>query len=1216
MAVAAEAAAAAAEAAAEAAAAAAEAAAAAAEAGGLTPAEVNDRTWSIICKNFGSTQSLVAHQLNSFNKFIAEDINTVIKSFCPIELTSSKGGTAETLRFSVAMCNVKIGRPHVYDNNCKSTVILPNDARLRNLTYASPLMVDFEVSARTSADGEGRARRKTIAGVHIGSIPIMVGSRYCGLADRRLRVGDECQYDPTGYFIINGNEKCMVMLDRISENKLFVFNGARSQGTRFAAEVRSVSTANPGCPKITTVNLLQRGTVHGSVMRVNICSLRVDIPLCVVFRALGVTSDREIVACVRTMAPAALSDEQIRAGMLGSLSDGAVVFTRRDALLYLAKHMMHVQHNGSPDYQVAATQASLGKDLFPHAGGAAAEKQKALYLGFMVARILSVTHGLADTDDRDSYVNKRIDSPGVLMTNLFRQYFSKLVREMRAMMYKEMTTGPWRATGNLLHLLNATNIYKIVRASIITSGLTYALATGNWGIKNSRSCKQGVAQVLNRLTYNATISHLRRVNTPIEKTGKLVNPRKLHPTHWGVICPSETPEGSSIGLVKNLALTVTLTTHTNERLVRSRIEGLVPPSEAAAGGRRAGDAVVFINGVVEGMHPRPAELVARMRSLKREGSISPFAAVTWSAVRGEVHVSTEAGRCCRPLLIVEGGRLALQAVPADVFRELSIADLLFGRRRKGKSDTPPVIEYLDVAEADNAMIAMTPADLLAPGAPAFTHMELSPATIFGVVASTIPFSHNNQSPRNTYQCAMAKQAIGVYTTRFRQRFDTIGQVMHNPQKPIVNTRMASRLQVDALPSGVNAIVAIASHTGYNQEDSLIINRAAVERGLFASTFYRTYKEHNSRNHSTGEQEQYCCPSKYGGLDGAPNVPHTRLYNYEHVAPDGFAPENAFLKAGDVIVGKCMPHKFNGDVTYRDCSVPMKSNETGYVDMKCHDNNRFPTVSHDGHTFCKVRTRSVRHPTVGDKFSSRHGQKGTIGAVREQHDMPVTALGIVPDIIVNPHAVPSRMTIGQLLECVMGKACCMDGSYGDATPFIDVSADEIGRGLELAGLQRHGNEIVVDGTTGAIMQMELFIGPTYYQRLKHMTADKCHARSANGPVTALVRQPAEGRARDGGLRLGEMEVDCHYAHGVMHFLKERMMDCSDNYRVFVCASCGMIANVNPERSIYTCLLCPTNTSFAQIRIPYAFKLLTQEVEAMGLGVRFLTGDDVPSCHTVA
>ena len=1177
---------------------------------------MEEAVWTVIDRHFGDTGALVAHQIDSFNDFVTNNIGSVIRSFNPVSVSQNcpKTGARNALEYVINVVNVRVGRPITFDKTGQASVLLPDDARLRNLTYAAQLSVDFEITARQAGTDVGT---KKIGGINVGQVPIMLGSRLCYLGGGNLAT--ECPYDPRGYFIVNGNEKCLVSLDRISENKTYVFTGGKVAGDGMVAEIRSVSEENPGCPKITSLHFGAAASPSGGCIRVTAHGIRTELPVSVLFYALGLQSDNDIVDSIVAIAKN-VSRADVVQEMQGSLIDGSVVFTQKDALLYIAKYTS--QAAASQQQQLETVSRIIQHDIFPHVGVHIGNKAR--YLVYMVVRLIRVRLGVLEMDDRDSYINKRIDAPGALLTGLFRQQYSKMIREMRNLLYREIGNGPWKMSGQLVNLLNANNIYKIVRSNMITTGLVYALATGNWGIKNSKTCKQGVAQVLNRMTYNATISHLRRVNTPIEKSGKLINPRKLHATHWGIICLSETPEGSSIGLVKNMALTVAISGHCSPRPVLAKLAQLgVRFFRTAAHDilrdddedhRQDDDSevLVLVNGNVVGTHAGPGRLYEGLKSAKRGGALHPFTALVLCPAERELRINTEAGRCCRPLLVVKDGRALISDIDPAVVKSMNLCELVCGSRRaedvcssdENRRPRCSVIEYLDVEEADKALIAMQPGDLqesregVKPSR--HTHLELSPGVCLGVVASTIPFSHHNQSPRNTYQCAMAKQAIGVYATNFLRRFDTLAHVLNYPQKPIVNTRMASRLCVDMLPSGINAVVAIDCHEGYNQEDSIIMNASAIDRGLFGSTFYRTYKEHNSRNHSTGEEEHYYCPGALGG----PAPVLKGHFNYDKLAETGFVPVNTMVDSGDIIIGKCMPHKYQCKITHRDCSVPVKNNESGYIDMNCFNDNKFPTINAEGYSFCKVRMRNTRVPAIGDKFSSRHGQKGTVGTTRRQEDMPYTRQGIVPDIIINPHAIPSRMTIGQLMECILGKSCCFSAEQGDGTPFRDVDIDQIGDILEAHGFNRHGDEIVYNGETGRECNVRLFIGPTYYQRLKHMTADKCHSRGANGPVTALVRQPAEGRARDGGLRLGEMEVWCHYAHGMMHFLKERMMDCSDNYRVFVCNKCGMIAVANVERNSFQCNSCKNLTTFSEIRIPYAMKLLTQEIEAMGIATRFI------------
>ena len=449
---------------------------------------------------------------------------------------------------------------------------------------------------------------------------------------------------------------------------------------------------------------------------------------------------------------------------------------------------------------------------------------------------------------------------------------------------------------------------------------------------------------------------------------------------------------------------------------------------------------------------------------------------------------------------------------------------------------------------------------------------------------------------------MSKQAIGVYASNFRHRMDTLSNILNYPQIPLVRTKISDITKCNELPYGNNVIVAIGCFTGFNQEDSIMINKSAVDRGFFNSTFYRTYKDQCNKNHSTGEEELYCIPDQE-------KTKNMKPFNYDKLEKNGFVPENSYVENNDIIIGKCMPSKSNDIFTFKDNSISLKQNEFGFIDKNFSNNKYFKNINNDGYKFSKIKIRNTRIPTIGDKLSSRHGQKGIIGMIYNQEEMPFTKDGIVPDIIINPHAIPSRMTIAQLLECIMGKACLSTGSRGNATAFMyknkNERKDDIASILQKSGYDKHGNEVMYNPRTGEQVNTNIFIGPTYYQRLKHMVQDKIHSRSANGPIILLTRQPAEGRAREGGLRLGEMEVECNWGHGSLQFLKERLMECSDNYRLFICKSCGNISNVNPNKNIYVCHKCKNNVDFSQVRIPYACKLLFQEIQSLSINTKFLT-----------
>lgn len=2345
--------------------------------------DLDASTWTLV-KGYFDENSLVKHQLDTFNDFVLRKMEETIEGFNPIEVFNQYLPDHDTFRMSLSinMRNPVLSKPMIHEKDGSTKVMTPNDARLRNFTYAAPLSVDMEIVFRTFDEATKSTRNevKKLNAINLGKIPIMVKSKYCVLdANPEIDNVSECRRDTGGYFIINGNEKVVISQDRISENKTFVFTNSKT-GTAFShiAEIRSVAESRFGVPKTTTLKLSAKANHFGRYIRVNVHHIKHDIPLFILFKALGVESDKQILEYV-CYDVSDRANEAIIKELVGSIDEASDIVCARDALEYMSKYF-HI--NGYPREMIANKQHKirimrnvLETEFLPHVG--ADFKKKALYLGYMTNKLVQCYLGLWPMDDRDSYINKRVDSPGVLMANLFRQYFGKMVKDMKNMVQKEINNGAWKATGQFSNVINKVNVYKIIKPTVIESGLKYALATGNWGVKSNKN-KQGVAQVLNRMTYNAGLSHLRRVNTPLEKSGKLVQPRKLHATQFGYICPAEcfdprtpilmwdgtikkaqdivvgdyliddngnavrvkstcagfkgmyeiipdkrnfmsytvtdnhiltlkvrkyvtirnhrgkkevswfdknelrykykdldnnddldmllssldddnviditiekylalpenvrknlylfktdginwdhkdvaldphilgmwlgdgcspgygfatadnelldkwiewgakndatigstinktqsgiscnksepaplkkllakyglvnnkhipldylvndratrlavlaglidtdghvrangheiricqgernyrvlydaeflarslgfschmsegvctysvdgekrqrpykeltitgeklyeiptilprkrlnkfdnplavkrcssflqssfklvkkdvqqyvgwqvegsgrflladmsishnTPEGSSVGLVKNLAMLANVTIASNSTTVRGLLEesGVVMFDGNNVDIFKGRSTKVVVNGDIIGTHPDPYELYATLKEHKTSGAINVYTSVVWNVQRNELHVNTEGGRCVRPLFVVREDGTMPVFDPKTPWKELVVGG---------------VIEYLDVEESNASMIAMRAADVArgdkgTSKQPRYTHVEVHPSLMLGVLAGSIPFSNHNQAPRNTYQSlfyketvlmadgtrkmikdvevgdsvitfdpkttqttitkvihqyvqptenkiydvetvsgrkitatynhsfmtsdgwkevqyfdqgtkigilispsknddpnvsdysvlnvddflevlsrhhvsdslahkhtahleeqgllplrstnqqlpllarmigflwtdgtvnvfnkkhggytpqiqanfgslydansfevdverlgfqattpieqnriihganhhtwkishngpfasfilalgirtgkrcyqpahpvpdwilngsplvrreflagfqggdgcrvqiiknnktnkyvprcavtsqsivpehaesvktfmttlrdmmsaigvectpdikvkngkggkvsigfkirdsqenlvaymdcvgfryankktiesgvaaeflkhklhlnkrlsdyaqwrktvetkessmfipiksicevenqliaditvehdnhsfiagenflssnsAMGKQAIGIYASNFRHRFDTMAHVLNYPQKPIVETKVSKLVYTDEMPCGINVIVAIACMTGFNQEDSVIMNKSAIDRGLFSSTYYRTYKEQNNRNHSNGEEEFFVKPNHE-------NARVVKPFNYDKLAQDGFVPENTYVDAGDIIIGKCMPQKVDSTIVYKDTSVALKNNELGFIDRNCYNDKYFTNVNGDGYTFTKVRIRNLRVPSIGDKFScyspdhevltlehgwvrfdaltkehkvatlvdnklvyqnpvevqcydykgkmykletnqvdllvtpnhrmyvskphakdkydtvlaeevygarrhylknvaewepsrdhvpeefvytagvlthfklgerlldiepwltflgiwiaegsscpshgyisiaaykprvkealdaanqylnfdirkqhdkkgqtekhawriyekdvfsffvgissstqsvnkrlpdwvwslprnlsqvlldgmilgdghtmangtrrydtsslylrdqfqqlclhagssanaclkyaagkesikqdgyvikstadawrltivtsqnspkvnktvqqdswvdydgmvycctvpqgkgvvyvrrngkvvwcgqSRHGQKGTIGMVYRQEDMPFTKEGIVPDIIVNPHAIPSRMTIAQLMECLLGKACSRVGSYGDATPFTDTTVEDIASVLQKEGMERYGNEILYNSRTGEQIATEIFIGPTFYQRLKHMTCDKAHSRSNAGPVVLLTRQPAEGRSRDGGLRIGEMEQEVHIAHGIQSFLKERFMECSDNYRVFVCKKCGYMGIANPEANLFMCKPCKNTSHFKEIRIPYAAKLLFQEMQTMSIGTRFVT-----------
>jgi DNA-directed RNA polymerase II subunit RPB2 len=767
---------------------------------------------------------------------------------------------------------------------------------------------------------------------------------------------------------------------------------------------------------------------------------------------------------------------------------------------------------------------------------------------------------------------------------------------MEKQVIKEINTGSWRSTEDYTSIINLTNIYKIVKSTTIENGFKRALATGDFGIKHTNSNKVGVAQVLNRLTYVSSLSHLRRISTPTDKSGKLVPPRKLHNTSWGFLCPAETPEGASVGIVKNISYMSHVTIQSNSMSVYDYVTPYIINIDTLKPIELFNKTKVFVNGSWIGITEDPKQLYTMLKNMKYKGIINIYTSIVFDYRDNEIRVCNDGGRITRPLLRVKNNNILLtKQIINDLKNNVISWDDLFTDCKIGES----VLEYIDPEEQNYSMIATKPRDLLGDSSSdnmyMYTHCEIHPSTMFGVIASCIPFPEHNQSPRNSYQCAQQKQAMGVYATNYNERMDKTAYVQTYPTRPLVDTRIMSLIKLDKIPSGCNINVAIMTHTGYNQEDSVLINKGSIDRGLFQTTIYHTEKDEDKQK-INGDEEIRCKPDKT-------KTKGMKFANYSKVNSKGVIPENTIVENRDVIIAKVTPIKENRNdhtkvIKYEDQSKIYKTVEETYIDKNYIDRNG------DGYSFAKVRLRALRKPVIGDKFSSRHGQKGTVGNIIPEEDMPFTRNGTRPDIIINPHAIPSRMTIGQLKETLLGKVLVELGLFGDGTSFGELNVSSISEKLLELGYEAHGNEMMYNGLTGQQIECNVFMGPVFYQRLKHMVNDKQHSRSI-GPMVNLTRQPAEGRSRDGGLRFGEMEKDAMVSHGAAKFTRGRMYDASDKYSVHVCKNCGLVAAYNNESNIHHCRTCDNRTDFSYVEIPYACKLLFQELTTMNVVPRLIT-----------
>ena len=1152
-------------------------------------------SWEIIESYFKNNHldKLVRHQLESFNYFITYEIQKTIQMFNPLGVSGELEDTNERVDITIQFNNFKILRPQIFENNGSSKIMYPNEARLRNFTYSSQMTLDinitYEITKTDDEDSPSQTINKTIPNINIGKIPIMLNSCLCSLKHSSLNptMHDECGFDTGGYFIINGSEKTVIGQERAAENQVYCFNTKKNTKWSWMAELRSVPDFKQISPKLINVMMSSKDTENGRTLYVDLPKLRNPVPLFTLFKALGVESDKAI--CEYILLNIEDNDRKFLRLLKASIVDSNAIQSKEDAFEFIMSQVQFTNYNNQTSNQgrkIAYTREIITTDLFPHCK---TDTEKLYFLGYMTLRLLKTYLGILTESDRDSYENKRIDTCGVLLNNLFRNNFNKLVKDMQKHIRREISNGSWKTNSEYENIINLTNIYKIVKASTIENGFKRALATGDFGIANSKSNKVGVAQVLNRLTYISTLSHLRRINTPIDKSGKLVPPRKLHNSTWGFICPAETPEGHSVGVVKNLSYLTNITLPSYSESIYAYLEDNIiaiddkhPPSSYY------NKVKVIVNGNWCGISEKPIQLYEELKRKKEQGMINVYTSITFHYSQMEIHICTAGGRLTRPVYRVEGQNTLINDSMMDMIYSGNFEwdDLLTCIK-----NSRGIIEYIDPAEQNCTLIAMKANKL---DNPRFTHCEIHPSTIFGILASCIPFPEHNQSPRNTYQCAMGKQAMGIYTTNHSMRMDKTAYVLSYPMRPLVDTRVMNFIQLHKIPSGCPVVVAIMSHTGYNQEDSILFNKGSIDRGLFQATLFKTEKDEDKKLYGDAEIRCRPDPSKTKGM---------KFGNYDKINADGVIGENSIVQDKDIIMAKIVPIKENRNdhtktIKYEDFSIIHRTKEDVYVDKNYLNRNG------DGYNLCKVKLRTLRTPNIGDKFSSRHGQKGTIGNIIPEEDMPYTQNGVKPDIIINPHAIPSRMTIAQLKETLLGKALLELGLFGDGTSFEEFNIKDIRKHLLDVNYECNGNELLYDGLTGKQMETSIFIGPCFYQRLKHMVADKQHSRSI-GPMVNLTRQPAEGRSRDGGLRFGEMERDCMISHGASRFTKERVYDVSDSFEAHVCKDCGSFAAFNKKHNIYNCNMCENTTNFAKVHIPYACKLLFQELLTMNIAPRIIT-----------
>uniref|UniRef100_A0A6C0IJB7 DNA-directed RNA polymerase n=1 Tax=viral metagenome TaxID=1070528 RepID=A0A6C0IJB7_9ZZZZ len=1111
-----------------------------------------------------------------------------------------------------------------------------------------------------------QVRTITLDKILLGRFPIMVQSSFCvlnGLPRDTKHMMGECKNDIGGYFIIAGKEKTVVPQEKFGNNMLYI---KKDDGDYYlySAEIRSVSEdvskpirtlsvkiqADDNVPKnYDSAKDPQTGKYMRKNMVVNLPNVRKPVPLFILFRALGVLSDKEIIETC-------LLDLEKYEGFVDlfipSVYDAGNIYTQRQAMNYI--RLLTKKKTMTQVLEI------LTDYLLPHIGELNF-KEKAYYLGHITLKLLLTSEGFEKPTDRDNYKFKRVDLVGDMLYDLFREYYSIQTADIHREFERKITYDTRENRNvyeNNLYLLIQENKNEIFKMRPLEKGFTKAFK-GNWGA-HSHTKRVGAVQDLNRLSFNSVLSHLRKTNLPLDASAKVVGPRLLNCTQWGFFDPIDTPDGGNIGIHKHMSISTHVTKgYSRESVIQFMIEKMNL--------KRLYDCTplllsrlskVIVNGCWIGSVENPIDTVSAMKFYRRNGLIPTYTSISFDVKDNTLYVYTDGGRVCRPIFYkdedtkkmsfesehfqkrvaennfswselvggftekkIDGFHINDEEIYnfSDLYENVDDATMNPATIQKFKHNKA-IIDYIDTSETEQALIALD-MEATKKKDKLYTHMEIHQSLIFGIMCNQINFLENNPATRNSFSCGQTKQACSIYHTNYQVRMDKTALILNYGQTPLVKTRYLEYLNREENPYGENAIVAIMCYTGYNVEDAILVNEGALKRGLFRTTYFTTYEAHEEKE-KLGE---ITTQTTFSNIENDMNlITKTKQgHDYSKLDEQGIVKVNTEVNDETIMIG--MVTSSSEDDMFTDHSKTTKKGQLGIVDKT------FITDDEEGRRIAKVRVREERIPNLGDKMASRAGQKGTIGMVIPECDMPFTKDGIRPDLIINPHAIPSRMTIGQFVEAIMGKACAMKGGFGDCTAYNNNGSKVgvFGKMLSDYGYHSSGNEVLYNGMSGEQVETEIFMGPTYYMRLKHMVKDKINHRPT-GRVNPLTKQPVAGRANDGGLRIGEMERDGVISHGATEFLRESMMERADKYYMAICNTTGMIAVYNPDKNLFMSPLADGpiqfagsvneqeiniekitkfGRSFSIVCVPYSFKLLMQELQTINVNMRIITEDNI-------
>ena len=1167
---------------------------------------------------FNQIKILYAHLFDSYNFFIKNIIpKSIKKNYFYENIDKDK-----IYLHGFECTDIRI-KPSTFENDVE--IKYPSDARKNQLNYFGTIIANVSQFVEIIDLITGNKTEKIIGEIEkdisIANIPIMVKSEYCTTYIKK-DYKNECKYDPGGYFIVNGAEKVIMSMEKMVDNKVLIFTKKEISYNDGLVHIAQINSREDECSdnlQIFTIKNKKDG-----VLIATISSQLIDIPLFILMRALGVESDLQIISYITNNLDNNKMLNLLRPSISALNNDnenGEIIKSKDTAINYLITKLKKNKRINTINPSIENIQRKrllekiFEKDLLPHLGSDI--NKKIVFISYMVNKFLNVMLGRKDLDDRDALENKRIETPGILLGQLFRQNWRKLLNEVGKNFRKKNQSDE-----------NPIIVINQIKSSVIEHGLKTALSTGRMGINKT---KHGAAQALQRLSYFQTVSYFRRILSPSleEATSKVTSIRHANPNQLHMLCCAETPEGQKIGIVKSLAMMATITSHNSFQydIIKNILKYdniILHPYDVEPLAMNS-YIKIMLNGDLYGMcHLKNCKMIFdKLKEYRRNEIIDMYTSILMDITNKEIRVYYDGGRLIRPLFIVNNNKLNLNSEIINTINTYTDNKNKLWKFLLNKYNN--LIEYEDIESTNYLLIAENLNKLNESYEISqkkveyeksmskinrygdyrwvnYTHCEFHGWLSMGTVVSNIPFSDHNYGSRNILHFSQARQAMGIYSTAYKDRMD-ISQILHRPQIPLVHTKAMQYNGMLDMPYGENVIIAICSYEGYNQEDSIVLNKSSIERGMFGAETLKKYHSEILKNHSTSQDDIFTKPDR----NKVANMKHG---NYDKLNDKGYVPEETIINHEDIIIGKISPiQPTNTNKMYKDNSDMYKVLVPGVID-RVHTG----IFNSDRYEMYNIRVRMDREPLVGDKFSNLHAGKGTVGIILPQKDMPFSESGMVPDIIINPHSYPKRMAMGHFIECIAAKIAALTGQFIDGTPFNNFDVNSLPEQLEKLGFSSHGTEKLYSGITGLPMETEIFMAPSYYLRLRHMVQDKVHARS-RGPRQSLTRQPLEGRSRDGGLKIGEMEKDAIEAHGMGQFLKERLMETSDITICHVCDLCGGFAHKAIDKDYYKCNGCKNSVKTSAVCIPYAFKLLSQELMTVNIQPHIITKNHIEVDNTL-